>query len=53
MSDQLLHLIALTLVPQIGPVQARLLLKHFSPEEIFRAKRGALQSIEGIGTERA
>jgi DNA processing protein len=52
-SDQLLHLIALTLVPQIGPVQARLLLKHFSPEEIFRAKRGALQSIEGIGTERA
>lgn len=53
MSDQLLHLLALTLVPQIGPVQARLLLNHFPPEEIFRAKRRELQSIEGIGTERA
>ncbi len=53
MSDSLLHRIALTLVPQIGPVQARLLLQHFQPEEIFRAKRHQLLQIEGIGTERA
>lgn len=53
MSDSLLHLIALTLVPQIGPVQAKLLLQHFSPTEVFRAKRHQLQRIEGIGTERA
>ena len=53
MSDSLFYLIALTSVPQIGPVQARLLLQHFSPAEIFRAKRSDLQRIEGIGTERA
>lgn len=53
MSDPLLHLIALTLVPQIGPVQARTLLQHFEPEAVFRAKRGQLLSIEGIGPERA
>lgn len=53
MSDQLLHLIALTLVPQIGPVQARLLLQQFQPEEIFRTKRHQLLQIEGIGPERA
>jgi len=52
-SDSLLHRIALTLVPQIGPVQARLLLQQFSPEEIFRAKRHQLLQIEGIGHERA
>jgi DNA processing protein len=52
-SDPLLSLIALTLVPQIGPVQARILLQHFEPEEIFRARRNQLQSIEGIGPERA
>jgi DNA processing protein len=53
MPDRLLHLIALTLVPQIGPVQARLLLQQLDPEEIFRAKRHQLQLIEGIGLERA
>lgn len=53
MSDSLFHLIALTTVPQIGPVQARLLLQHFKPDEVFRAKRSDLQRIEGIGTERA
>ncbi len=53
MTDRLLNLIALTLVPQIGPVQARILLQQFIPEEIFRASRRQLQSIEGIGTERA
>lgn len=53
MSDQLLHRIALTLVPLIGPVQARLLLQQFQPEEIFRARRNQLLQIEGIGHERA
>ncbi len=53
MSDSLLHLIALTLVPQIGPVQAKNLLQQLTPEEIFRASPRQLQRIEGIGVERA
>jgi DNA processing protein len=52
-SDSLFYLIALSAVPQIGPVQARLLLQHFSPAEIFRAKPMELQRIQGIGSERA
>lgn len=53
MSDRLLYLISLSLVPRIGPVQARTLLDHFSPQEIFRANRHQLQRIDGIGSERA
>lgn len=53
MSDSLFYLIALTAVPQIGPVQARLLLQQYSPKELFHAKQRDLQRIEGIGIERA
>lgn len=49
----LLYRIALTLVPQIGPVQARLLLQHFSADEIFRTPQRILEKIEGIGQIRA
>jgi DNA processing protein len=53
MSDRLLYQIALTLIPNIGPVQAKILLQHFSPEEIFKAKKTSLEKIEGIGGVRA
>ena len=53
MNPELLYQIALTLIPQIGPVQAKLLLQHCNAEEIFHAKKSFLEKIEGIGTVRA
>jgi DNA processing protein len=53
MSTPLLYQIALTLVPNIGPVQAKLLLQHYDAEEIFKAKKSSLEKIEGIGGVRA
>ncbi len=52
MKDNLLYQIALTLVPNIGSVQARLLLQQLSPKEIFSAKPSTLQKIEGLGEVR-
>ncbi|SDD55625.1 DNA-processing protein DprA [Niabella drilacis] len=49
MEHPLLYRIALTLVPNIGPVVARLLLQHLSPEEIFTEKKALLERIEGVG----
>lgn len=53
MNSELIYQLALTLVPQIGPVQARILLQHCNPEEIFHAKKSFLEKIEGIGSVRA
>jgi DNA processing protein len=53
MPDNLVYQIALTLIPGIGPVQAKILLQHIDVEEIFKAKRTSLEKIEGIGTVRA
>ncbi|MDP4264327.1 MAG: DNA-processing protein DprA [Bacteroidota bacterium] len=53
MNKELLYRIALTLIPHIGPVQAKILLQQFEPEEIFRAKKSSLEKIEGIGSIRA
>lgn len=53
LSDQLLYQLALTYIPGIGPVQAKLLLQHCEAEEIFHAKRSFLEKIEGIGPTRA
>lgn len=53
MHTELLYQIALTLVPQIGPVQAKILLQYCNAEEIFHAKKSFLERIEGIGTTRA
>ncbi|MFT3933409.1 MAG: DNA-processing protein DprA [Chitinophagaceae bacterium] len=54
MENELLHQLALTLVPQIGPVQAKLLVDHFgSASAIFKSKKTLLESIEGIGEVRA
>ena len=52
-NHSLLCQVALTLVPQIGPVQAKLLLQHLEAEEIFRSKKHVLEKIEGIGPLRA
>ena len=48
-----MYQIALTMIPQIGPVQSKILLQHCDVEEIFHAKRSFLERIEGIGSVRA
>ena len=54
MTNDLLYQIALTLIPNIGSVQARLLAEQFeNAEDIFRASKKELGSIEGIGEVRA
>lgn len=54
MSNDLLYQIALTLVPNIGPVQARILTERFDKAgEIFNASKKELGSIDGIGEVRA
>jgi len=54
MQKELLYQIALTLVPNIGDVNAKALVNHFgSAEAIFHAPKKILEQIEGIGTIRA
>lgn len=54
MSEQLLYQIALTLIPNIGAVQAKILLEQYGDaESIFKAKLKDLEKLEGIGTVRA
>ncbi|RYY88619.1 MAG: DNA-protecting protein DprA [Chitinophagaceae bacterium] len=51
---ELLYQIALTQVPQIGDVHARILLQHYgSASAVFAAKLSDLEKLEGIGTVRA
>ena len=54
MHPELFYQLALTLVPNIGDVQAKLLVQHFGEASaIFKAKKHSLEKIEGIGTARA
>jgi DNA processing protein len=54
MNSELLYQLSLTLIPHIGPVQARTLLEHFdTASAIFAASESALKRIEGIGEVRA
>jgi DNA processing protein len=53
MKNDLLYQIALTFIPNIGPVQAKILLQHCEAEEIFHAKKSFLEKIEGIGPVKA
>jgi len=54
MHPDLLHLISLTRVPQVGCVQARILLQHFgSAEAVFKASGFDLEKIDGIGKIRS
>lgn len=50
MADSLLHQIALTLLPQVGPVTAKTLVSYCgSAEAVFGATRRELLKIPGIG----
>jgi DNA processing protein len=54
MNKDLLHQVALTLIPGIGPVQAKILIEHFGDAaSIFSAKESPLKKIDGIGEVRA
>lgn len=54
MYSELLNQLALTLVPNIGDVQAKILINHFGDASgVFNAKRSLLEKIEGIGEVRA
>lgn len=54
MHPDLLYLISLTRVPQVGSIHARTLLQHFgSAEAIFRSSIHELENMEGIGKIRA
>ena len=54
MTTDFLYQLALTEVPNIGCVQAKILAQHFGEaEKIFKAKQSTLEKIEGIGTIRA
>lgn len=53
-SQELLYQLALTLVPNIGDVQAKILINHYGDAEtVFKEKTSLLEKIEGIGTVRA
>ena len=50
MENELLYQVALTLIPNIGDVNAKALVNHFgSARAIFFASRKELESIEGLG----
>lgn len=52
--NDLLHIIALSMVPHIGDVHTKTLLQHFtSAEKIFQARKSELEKIPGIGSVRA
>lgn len=54
MNNELLYQLALTLVPNIGDVQSKLLVQHFgTASAIFKARQSELEKIEGIGGIRA
>ena len=54
MASELLYQLALTLVPNIGDVQSKLLVQHFGDAaSIFRARSFDLENLEGIGSVRA
>lgn len=50
----LVHLISLTRVPQVGCIHAKTLLQHFgTAEAVFKAPLALLEKLEGIGRIRA
>lgn len=54
MSSELFYQLALTLVPNIGDVHAKVLLQQFgNASTIFKAPHKELERLEGIGTVRA
>ncbi len=54
MTNELLYQIALTLVPNIGCVQSKILIeKYGNAESVFKARKKELSAIENIGVVRA
>jgi len=54
MNSELLYQLALTLVPNIGDVQSKILINHFGDApSIFKANKSLLEKIEGVGEVRA
>jgi len=54
MPDELISQLALTLVPNIGSVHAKILITHFgNAADVFKSKKSQLEKIEGIGEIRA
>lgn len=54
MHSELFYQLAVTLVPNIGDVQAKILVQHFGDaQSIFKAKTTALEKLDGIGEVRA
>jgi DNA processing protein len=54
MHSDLIYQLALTLVPNVGYVHAKILALHFgSAENVFKANRTLLEKMEGIGSIRA
>jgi DNA processing protein len=54
MDSELIYRLAIPFIPNIGPVQSRLLIDHFgSASAIFSARITELMTIEGIGKVRA
>lgn len=52
--EEIICAAALTTIPQIGPVQAKILADHFGGySRIFTATKGMLERIPGIGSVRA
>ena len=54
MTNDTLYQIALSIVPNLGPVQAKILAKHFpQAKDIFSANANHLMKLDGIGAARA
>jgi DNA processing protein len=54
MQEDLLYQIALTMVPQVGAVQAKILVEQLGDAvSVFNAKQKTLEAIDGIGAVRA
>ena len=52
--NDLVYQLALTLVPNIGDVHAKILIQHLGDaKSVFTARQNILEKIEGIGTVRA
>lgn len=50
MKDDLYYRIALTMVPALGPVRAKILMDHFTDaQSVFKARKKEISCIEGIG----
>lgn len=54
MNPEIFYQLALTLVPNIGDVQAKILISHLgNAGSVFKASKSTLEKIEGIGEVRA